>query len=75
MAVQQQQQQDFRQGLQHLANRQQEASVAPVALVHQLQLQAVLEHNPWAAEAALEAHLQHQAQVLHQRQVGGQPQL
>ena len=69
MADYKHQQQDSRAGRQHLALRQQEASAAPVALVHQLQLQAALEHNPWAAEAALEAHLQQQ---LHQHQAGGQ---
>ena len=37
MAIQQHQQQDFRQGQQHLAQRQQENSAQPVRLVHQLQ--------------------------------------
>jgi hypothetical protein len=35
MSAQQQQQQDFRQGVQHLARHQQEASAQPVVLVHQ----------------------------------------
>ena len=52
MAVQQQQQQDSRPGQQHLALRQQEASVPPVVLVQQLHHQVAL------AEAGLEAHLQ-----------------
>lgn len=43
--------------LQHLAYLQQEGSEHQAVLVHQRQLQAALEHNPWAAEAALEAHL------------------
>jgi hypothetical protein len=37
MAEHKHQQQDLRAGLQHLANRQQEASATPVALVHQHQ--------------------------------------
>ena len=68
MAEHKHQEQDFRAGLQHLANRNQEASAHPVVLVHQHPYQVAL------AEAALEAHLQHQARVLHQRQVGVQPQ-
>ena len=68
MAEHKHQQQDFRAGLQHLANRNQEASAIPVVLVHQ--------HQVALAEAALEAHLQHQCrvQVLHQHQAGVQPQ-
>jgi hypothetical protein len=37
MAEYKHQQQDLRAGLQHLANRNQEASATPVALVHQHQ--------------------------------------
>ena len=50
MPVQQQQQQDFRQGVQHLAHLQQEASAQPIRLVHQLQhrLHQALEHQPLA---------------------------
>ena len=54
MAEHKHQQQDLRAGLQHLANRQQEASAHPVR---------GLEQSP-----------QHQAQVIHQHQVGAQPQ-
>ena len=61
MAEYKHQQQDFRAGQQHLANRNQEASATPAALVHQHQ----------AALAAGLVH-QHQSQVLHQHQVGGQ---
>ena len=73
MAEYKHQQQDLRAGLQHLANRNQEASATPVALVHQHpglanQRQVAL------AEAGLEAHLQHQQQVFPQRRVGGQHQ-
>jgi hypothetical protein len=52
------QQQDLRAGLQHLANRNQEASATPAVLIHQHQV-------------ALVAHLQQQ-QVLHHRQLGVQ---
>jgi hypothetical protein len=51
---------------QHLANRQQEASATPAVLIHQ--------HQVALAEAGLEAHLQQQAQVLRQHQVGVQHQ-
>ena len=61
MAEHKHQQQDLRAGLQHLANRQQEASVPPVVLVLQHQCHQHLGHNPWEAEAALEAHLRHRA--------------
>jgi hypothetical protein len=58
MAGQQHQQQDFRQGLQHLALRQQEDSEHQQgALVPQLQIP--LAHSLWEAQAALEAYLQH----------------
>ena len=68
MAGHKQQQQDSRAGLQHLANLQQEASVPPVALVHQRRCHLPSEHNPWQAEAALEAHLQRQRQAGEQHQ-------
>ena len=59
------QEQDLRAAHQHLALRQQEASVLPAVVLaqHQHQPQVAL------AEAGLEAHLQHQ---LHQHQVGEQ---
>ena len=66
MAEYKHQQQDFRQGQQHLANRNQEASAHPVVIIHQRQVAL--------AEAGLEAHLQHQQQVFPQRRVGGQHQ-
>ena len=50
MAEQAQQQQDHRPGVQHLAYLQQ---AQRQSLTHGA-------HNPWAAEAALEAHLRHQ---------------
>ena len=51
---------------QHMAHRNQAALATPAVLIHQ--------HRVALAEAALEAHLQHQAQVLHQRQTGAQHQ-
>ena len=67
MAEYKHQQQDFRAGLQHLANRNQEASAHPVVII--------LRHRDLAnqrqvvlAEAGSEAHLQ------HQHQAGEQPQ-
>ena len=56
MAGYKHQQQDLRAGLQHLANRNQEASATPAALVHQ--------HQVALAEAGLEAHLQHRAALV-----------
>jgi Tat protein secretion system quality control protein TatD with DNase activity len=64
MAEYKHQEQDLRAGLQHLANRNQEASATPAVLIHQRQVAL--------AEAGLEAHRQHQAQVMRQRQVGAQ---
>lgn len=64
MAEQQHQQQDFRQGLQHLAHLRQEASATPAVLIHQHQYQQGSELSRWAAEAALEAHLQQQAALV-----------
>ena len=66
MAEHKHQQQDLRAGHQHLALLRQEALATPAVLIHQ--------HQAALAEAALEAHLQHQAQVLHQPQVGVQHQ-
>ena len=43
-------------GEQHIRLRQQSSPQQPVALVHQSP--TVSAHNPWAPEAALEAHLQ-----------------
>ena len=63
--------QDFRAGLQHLANRNQEASAHPVVIIHQHQGLAN-QRQVVLAEAGLEAHLQQQ--VLQQHQVGGQRQ-
>ena len=48
---------------QHMALRNQAASATLAVLVHQ--------HQVALAEAGLEAHLQHQAQVLRRSQVGG----
>jgi hypothetical protein len=56
MAEYKHQEQDLRAGLQHLANRNQEASATPAALVHQ--------HQVALAEAGLEAHLHHQAALV-----------
>ena len=64
MAEYKHQEQDLQVGLQHLANRNQEASAILAVLVHQ--------HQVALAEAGLEAHLQQQ--VLQQHQVGGQRQ-
>ena len=52
---------------QHIRLRHQWDNQGPVCLVHQQQPQSHSpgEHNPWAAEAALEAHLQ-QAMVVVQ---------
>ena len=61
---------------QHMALRNQAASATLAVLVHQHQValaEAVLvhQHQVALAEAGLEAHLQHQAQVLRRSQVGG----
>ena len=71
MAEYKHQQQDFRAGLQHLANRNQEASAHPVVIIHQHQGLAN-QRQVALAEAGLEAHLQQQ--VLQQHQVGEQRQ-
>ena len=63
MAEQRQQQQDFRQGLQHLAHLAQDSAHQQAALVPQLQLQQGSGLSRWATEAALEAHLQQQGSV------------
>ena len=73
MAEHKHHQQDLRPGHQHLANRNQEASATPAVLVHQRQSQAGLEHNPWAAEAALEVQVLGTGQY-HRHQAGGQHQ-
>ena len=69
MADYKHQEQDFRAGLQHLANRNQEASAHPVVIIHQHQGLAN-QRQVALAEADLEAHLQHQ---LLQHQAGEQP--
>ena len=71
MADYKHQEQDFRAGLQHLANRNQEASAHPVVIIHQHQGSAN-QRQVALAEAGLEAHLQHQAQILRRNQVGAQ---
>ena len=62
MAEYKHQEQDFRAGLQHLANRNQEASATPAALVHQHQ----------AALAAIQDLERQRLGQLTQHQVGGQ---
>ena len=69
------QQQDFRAGLQHLANRSQEASVTPAVLIHQRRQGSTNPHRIVLAEAGLEAHLQHQTQILRHNRIGDQLQL
>ena len=64
MAEYKHQEQDFRAGLQHLANRNQEASATPVALVHQ--------HR--AALVAVQDLERQRLGQLTQHQVGEQPQ-
>ena len=49
-------------GLQHLAHLQQDSVPHLGASVLQHRLQTHLGHNPWAAEAGLEAYLQRQQQ-------------
>lgn len=41
--------------VQHIRHLYQSRSLYPPALIHQLPIPG--DHNPWAAEAALEAHL------------------
>ena len=67
MADYKHQEQDFREGLQHLANRNQEASAHPAVIIHQ---QQGLDNQRQIAlaEAGLEAHLQHH-RLVHQQQV------
>jgi hypothetical protein len=69
------QQQTFHQAaLQHLAHLGQEDSAQQVRVLAQYpQPLTRLDHNPWAAEAALEAHLQTQqalvaASIIQQHQ-------
>ena len=64
MAEYKHQQQDFRAGLQHLANRRQEDSAIPIALVHQ--------HR--AALVAIQDLERQRLDPLIQHQVGEQPQ-
>ena len=66
MAEYKHQQQDFRQGQQHLANRNQEASAHPVVIIHQQQGLAN-QRQVALAEVGLEAHLQHHRLVQHQQ--------
>ena len=66
MADYKHQEQDFRAGLQHLANRNQEASAHPVVIIHQHQGLAN-QRQVALAEAGLEAHLQHHRLVQHQQ--------
>ena len=62
MADYKHQQQDLQAGLQHLANRNQEASATPAALVHQHQ----------AALVAIQDLERQQVEGLIQHQAGGQ---
>jgi hypothetical protein len=64
MADYKHQEQDLRAGLQHLANRNQEASAIPAALVHQHQV----------ALAEIQALERQRLDLLTQHQVGEQPQ-
>jgi hypothetical protein len=66
MAEHRRQQQDFRQGQQHLANRNQEASATPVVIIHQQQ-GLVNQRQVALAEVGLEAHLQYHHLVQHQQ--------
>ena len=63
MAEYKHQEQDLRAGLQHLANRNQEASATPAALVHQHQ----------AALVAIQALERQRVGPLIQHLAGGQP--
>ena len=69
MAEYKHQEQDLRAGLQHLANRNQEASAHPVVIIHQ-QPGLANQRQVALAEAGLEAHLQYQ---LRQHLAGEQP--
>ena len=63
MAEYKHQEQDLRAGLQHLANRNQEASATPAVLIHQHQ----------AALVAIQALERQRVDPLAQHQVGEQP--
>ena len=65
MAEYKHQEQDLRAGLQHLANRNQEASATPAVLIHQHQHQAAL--------VAIQALERQRVDPLAQHQVGEQP--
>ena len=65
MAEYKHQEQDFRAGHQHLANRQQEASATPAVLIHQHQAQEAL--------VAVQVLERQRLGQLTQHQVGGQP--
>ena len=49
---------------QHIRHLHQSRPVHPPVLAHQRQSPTHSGHNPWESEAALEAHLSHQRQVL-----------
>ena len=66
------QEQDLRAGLQHLANRNQDLVPRLGASVLQHQQGSANQRQVALAEAGLEAHLQHQAQVIHQHPAGVQ---
>ena len=55
-------------GLQHLAHLKQDLVPHQGASVLQHQQQVALGHNPWEAEARLEAHLQRRQQAGEQLQ-------
>ena len=61
MAEHKHQQQDFRAAHQHLANRQQEASATPAALVHQHQAQVALAEIQALERQRLDPLIQHPA--------------
>ena len=68
MAEYKHQEQDFRAGLQHLANRNQDLVRRQGASVLQQQQGLINQRQVALAEAGLEAHLQHHRWV-HQQQV------
>jgi hypothetical protein len=66
MAEYKHQEQDFRAGLQHLANLKQEASATPVVLIHQHQVALAAVQDLDRQQVA--GLIQHQAGVQHQYQ-------
>jgi hypothetical protein len=72
MAEYKHQEQDLQAGLQHLANRKQEASATPVALVHQHQVALVHQHQ--VALVAIQDLERQRLDLLIQHPAGEQPQ-